>query len=402
MINEATFKLRTSGSNNKVTVQLQLNLPGRERLVFTVGSIEAKEWNSKKRKSKSNGSFNNYMDHLKAVADKANLDYPTIDQGSISRKKYIHDALKKAAGITDPKPLATTFFQFLEIIKQEKIDQLRRPNTIEKYTALKTVLTGYSKNQNTTEVHFEEINAFEWKNSFMQYCYNVRGMKGNTLSKYLKMIREIVNEAFDRGLHSNSLKNSKKFKGDTIEADKIFLNVDELNSWYNFPDNKLNPVEIKARDLFILQCDTGLRIGDRKRLDELNFKPEGFYLRTEKTSKQIFAPHTDRTIQILKKYNNNLPIIYSQLFNRTLKDIGRKVGIVENIEISNNKKERIVVPKFSKITSHVARRSFVTNALISGINPQSIMAVTGHTTEAELYNYSCITQQEKAKIKNRL
>ena len=48
------------------------------------------------------------------------------------------------------------------------------------------------------------------------------------------------------------------------------------------------------------------------------------------------------------------------------------------------------------IGTHTARRSFCTNAYLSKMPVIDIMALSGHTTEKEFYNYIKVTPQERA------
>lgn len=44
-------------------------------------------------------------------------------------------------------------------------------------------------------------------------------------------------------------------------------------------------------------------------------------------------------------------------------------------------------PKYTKITTHVARHSFVTNAIYSGANNHLIKSITGHGAEKMINRY---------------
>lgn len=55
-------------------------------------------------------------------------------------------------------------------------------------------------------------------------------------------------------------------------------------------------------------------------------------------------------------------------------------------------------PKYKLVTSHVARRSFATNAIKRGNEPMLIMAITGHKTEKEFLKYIKLTNEEKADL----
>ena len=104
--------------------------------------------------------------------------------------------------------------------------------------------------------------------------------------------------------------------------------------------------------------------------------------------------------QILKKYKNELPKIPSnQKFNEYIKEVAKEVGIDDNISIQKRKGNfnyDKAIPKYELISSHTARRSFATNAYLSGIPPISIMMITGHKTETAFMKYIKISSEENA------
>ena len=54
-------------------------------------------------------------------------------------------------------------------------------------------------------------------------------------------------------------------------------------------------------------------------------------------------------------------------------------------------------PKYEMIKTHTARRSFCTNAYLSGMDTLEIMALSGHKTETNFMKYIKVTARERAK-----
>jgi integrase len=96
----------------------------------------------------------------------------------------------------------------------------------------------------------------------------------------------------------------------------------------------------------------------------------------------------------------NLPKpITSQKLNDYIKVIGERAGIddaIMQIESKGGKRQEVTYKKYEKIQIHTARRSFATNAYLSGIPAISIMKITGHRTESVFMKYICIDNQENA------
>src|SRR5699024_10070203 len=103
------------------------------------------------------------------------------------------------------------------------------------------------------------------------------------------------------------------------------------------------------------------------------------------------------------KYNGKLPKpISNQKFNLYLKEISKKVeslsATVSKTMIRAGKKVSTEYKKWQLVSSHVARRSFATNAYLQGIPTLTIMAVTGHKTEKAFLRYIRLAPSDHAKL----
>ena len=86
--------------------------------------------------------------------------------------------------------------------------------------------------------------------------------------------------------------------------------------------------------------------------------------------------------------------------NRNLKTLGRLCGIDAEVVVETTKGGRMRAykrPKYEMIKTHTARRSFCTNAYLSGMDSLDIMALSGHKTEANFLKYIKLTGKERAK-----
>src|SRR5690606_38314624 len=132
----------------------------------------------------------------------------------------------------------------------------------------------------------------------------------------------------------------------------------------------------KARDLFLIGCSTGLRVSDYTRLNKNSLFTDGegrayFKLVTQKNRKPITIPVNSTAQSVLDRNNGNPPKrIPAQHINYCIKILGKLAGIEEttNKTITKGGKLRtLTVSKFNLITNHTARRSFCTNAYLSGM-----------------------------------
>ena len=89
---------------------------------------------------------------------------------------------------------------------------------------------------------------------------------------------------------------------------------------------------------------------------------------TEKTNERVTIPVSDKLLKLL---NMEYHDISQQKLNEYVKEVCEIVGI----------------EKYKKVSSHTARRSFATNAVLAGIDMHLIMKITGHKTESEFRKY---------------
>lgn len=106
---------------------------------------------------------------------------------------------------------------------------------------------------------------------------------------------------------------------------------------------------------------------------------------------------------IIDKYNGKLPNpISNQKFNQYLKEIAKKSASlsvrVSKTMVRSGKKVTIDYKKWELVSSHVARRSFATNAYLQGIPALTIMAITGHKTEKAFLRYIKLSSADHAKL----
>ncbi|MDY0085926.1 MAG: tyrosine-type recombinase/integrase, partial [Bacteroidales bacterium] len=77
-----------------------------------------------------------------------------------------------------------------------------------------------------------------------------------------------------------------------------------------------------------------------------------------------------------------------------------KAGLTEVVSASKTRAgatETAVVPKYSLVTVHTARRSFATNLYLAGMDIMSIKKMTGHHTEKSFLKYIRVSEEENAE-----
>jgi integrase len=167
----------------------------------------------------------------------------------------------------------------------------------------------------------------------------------------------------------------------------VYLTTDEIQTLYEFPIDI--PEKRRVRDIFVLNCFTGLRHSDWSKVSFENIHNGNLYIRTQKTDEPVIIPVKPLVIEILNKYGNNLGVISLQKTNEAIRFIGQ-LAYSKKIKSEN-------INKWIEIRTHTARRSFATNAYLSGIPIRDIMQITGHRTTESFLKYIKVTKLETAE-----
>ena len=101
------------------------------------------------------------------------------------------------------------------------------------------------------------------------------------------------------------------------------------------------------------------------------------------------------------KYNYDLPKApCNQVFNRYLKEIGKKAELDESILVTRTIggiKKTEVKREWELLSSHVGRRSLISNCILEGINTSSLMVLSAHRSLRSFQSYVRISQQQNAE-----
>jgi site-specific recombinase XerD len=153
----------------------------------------------------------------------------------------------------------------------------------------------------------------------------------------------------------------------------------------------------KVRDLFLFEAYTGLRFSDVQNLKHENPESDFILVPVIKTKDFLKLPLNDKAKAILKKYYDplkkcvELPKISNQRMNSFIKDICVLLDWTDKITIVKFKGVKRFEFQYEKrelVSTHTARRSFVTNALEIGITPTLVMQLVGHKKLETMKRYT--------------
>ena len=272
--------------------------------------------------------------------------------------------------------------QFIEDSKS-----VRSKATIRAYQVSLKFLLDYQTYKNI-KLSYEDINL-EFYYDYIRYMHSVKGNSVNGLSNKIKHLKVWMERAFDLGYHTNISYKNKKFCTPKAKAHHIYLTELEITSLLKLDLSKSTRLE-RVRDLFGIACLTGLRYSDIDNLKPQHFKSGFIQLNTKKGNKEVVIPIHPALKIILNRYKTDdgkylLPKISNAKLNAYVKELGKlgKINeeIIINVDIAGVVVEQIK-KKYTMISSHTGRRSFISNLLLRGVDSQIIKKLTGHSSES--------------------
>ena len=100
------------------------------------------------------------------------------------------------------------------------------------------------------------------------------------------------------------------------------------------------------------------------------------------------------------KYDFHLPTITNADSNKLIKEIAKKAKINRRIEICETRggeQYRYEAEAWKLIGTHTARRSFISNCLLKGLDGEIIKKQTGHSTNNAFTRYNRIQSKEASR-----
>ena len=323
------------------------------------------------------------------------------------------EAFDLAAGRAKPeekkpeeKPLG--FFAVYDLFTGEMgVTNNWTKSTYTKFSSLKAHLKNYNK-----KLTLEGFDKATFAGFVAHLQTKVRQLN-TTVAKNVGFLRWFLRWAAANGYYTGlaHLQYRPRFKGlDCKEV--IYLEWDELIHVLNFefPANK--PSLPAVRDVFCFCCFTGLRYSDVAKLRRSDIHreqtPPFMSIVTKKTTARLHIELNKYALALLDKYegvglpnDKALPVISNVKMNENLHEAAEVAGIDEPVNIVSyvgSERSEVVVPKYSVLTTHAGRRTFIVNALRLGIPAPVIMEWTGHSDFKAMKPYIKIVND--AKVEN--
>ena len=345
-------------------LQIEVREIGTSNKVFISTGIKL----FKKQYSKKN---NKIVQHINAVSlnGKANKMYRDIEAFSLSEKcKELKDV--KNWNVKEERTLSV--ITFIE-------GELKRRNpsiaVISQNKALINMIDSFGKLKTFSDFTYENIIEFDDH-------LRANGLAQPTAYKRHSLLHGYIKEAINRGYCSyDPYITFKPKKGKS--ADPTYLDEEELEILKNYDLSKETESDslTRVKDLFVFQCFTGLAY-----VDLMSFKQEdiseldGYKVirsNRRKTEQAFITVLLPDAINILEKYDYQLPKISNQKYNAYLKLVGLYV------KDGNNKR---AITK--KLTTHVARHTYGTYLVNKGVPYETVARTMGHSNTKMTKHYA--------------
>jgi integrase len=354
--------------------------------------VFAKDWNTDRQQVRKSfagySDVNVFFDKIRSQVQVLYSEYIRIDN-NFNINHFKMKILEFLNGNNQKYTL--DFFELFDEFLKARTGSVTQ-STINSYKDILSYLKKFQANRKY-KLTMDSINM-TFFDSFLSYLQNTLGLTNNTVHIQVKFLKVFMNWATERGYNNNL--EFRKFKTKPTEVEIVYLTENELMSLLGLEiaDKKL----ANLRDVFCFACFTGARFSDVSNIKPEDVKNGIWSLRTQKTRDMINIPLSKYAKAILSKYFDNnkpFPVISNQKSNAYLKELGKLAGIddkVIKIRYQGAKRMETTHPKYELITTHTARRTFVTLSLEKGLRAETVMKITGHKDYKTMKRYLKITE----------
>ena len=253
---------------------------------------------------------------------------------------------------------------------------------------------------------FNSFSGFTKRNltAFLAHLTGDLGMSNTTAFREIGYLRWFLYWADEQGYATGSEWRSFRPRLKQPEKPVVFLTWDELMRVRDYAHPTAG--HDLVRDLFLLQCFTGLRWSDVSELRWADVTPDAIRVTTQKTTDALTIELNKWSREVLDRQPKGVPTdrvfprIPNQVANRYIKHICRECDIdapVREVTFRGMAREDAIVPKWQLMSTHAGRRTFICNALALGVPPTMIMRWTGHKDYRSMSPYIGVAEDEKKK-----
>ena len=354
--------------NGLSPLELSIIVEGDRKIIRFPKYLKVTDFNASKQRVKRNVELNEFMDSVKAK-------FYAIESEMLQRNmpitiNSVMDVYYNGFAETNVTIL-TLFDRHNADAKTKSERGLIVDATYKKYLLTRKYLADFLRTkQNKQDILLTDLTPaiieqfFVYMNSLMDV---------NTAIHKMKLMKKILRIAQEEG-YIQAMPFKLKLVSKPLQYDP--LTVEEIRVIRNkeFGSPRMQHV----RDLFVFACYTGLAFTDLSHLSKSDMKidengSEWIIKSRQKTKVVSHIPLLPIAKEIWEKYDYHLPTLSNQKYNSYLGEIADVCGIQKHLH------------------SHLARHTFATILLNSGVDMVSVSKILGHSN-------SKITEKTYAKM----
>lgn len=413
---EIKFKLVTEKKDQegRCPIYLFFNYQSYQFRYFTKEKVKAKDWDAAKMRFKRSypgfQQANEYLDILEEKLRKAYRDY--MNQGIIPTPSLLKSELLPEPTVnSDAQQSETTSMVALfEEFIQNQISKGIKHGTKKSYT------TNLSRLKRYVLASGKPLYVDRYTNSVHQNVVrtliDLYNLQPNSIMDFCKQMKVFFNYCRS-DKHITLHQYHADIKSGFVQTDRIYLTENDLDKLHNVV---LTDSMVRVRDAFLFACYTGLRYSDLSRIKSehiiqrgnykvLSFIPEKTNSALQKKVKRVEIPLIGQAAEIIEKYSGTegklIPVITNQKMNEYLKVIGMWAGLTDLIEVvtyDKGKPTLKLVPKYEKISCHIARHTYATLSLTRGVPIEVLQKTLGHADIKTTMVYAKVVDEYKDRV----
>ncbi|WNM18535.1 tyrosine-type recombinase/integrase [Flavobacterium capsici] len=393
----STFNLKEPNKDKEslILFSAYFKMEGRKFVYSTGEMIHPDDWDFENRQPKNLNGRTESANRLRGINRQlerySNFFSDLIQKYKLSNRDISIADIKDDFDIEFKRTTAISskFFEvydlFLTERKSDFTDEANSETTIKRYEYNKKLLFDF-QTFNGKKINFNQIDKVFY-NSFIEFSISEKKHSANTVRRNVGLLKTFLYWATENN-HTYKI-DYQKFKSPKSQlTDEVALTLEQVQEVFEFDFSNNERLE-RVRDLFVFGCATGMRISNYSNVQEKDIQDGFIKVRDKKnTDKALEIPLNDFSIFLLKKYEYKLPNISNQKFNDYIKEVFQTIGYNQNIKKTVKVGKDIIEqvnPLFERISSHTARRSFITIMKNNKIPDKVIMSYTGHRS-LEVFN----------------
>lgn len=417
---QCNFNLRQPKANKPTNIYLVVYLNNKQVKLSTGVKVYPEHWNIRKQQAYVNSRLSKLDNNNNTIAnDRLSelkdmflefkhylCEHPTDIDNSIT---ILRTRIYKNTMTTEIKKKSAT------TVMKEIIDAKQAASSTKEQQKLNVgKFERYLKENNISDTwESMNLNTFEGYQKYLvdngRGSVTIRNIIQNTLFPLLKKVSKRVDIPFtwyDSNLNSFEFVKDESNK-ELASNKKVTLTEEQLKQLYDYP---ITGTELQVRkrteirDLFVLQCLVGQRVGDMQKFfngdNEKDEEEDTISIIQQKTKARAIIPLTPLAKEIISKYQNTELKYYkpsNSNLNAELRIIAEEAGLNTPVTFED-KDGKQVKPLFELVHTHTARHTFITIMCRRDIPKETIIIATGHEDTKMIDKvYSHLSNKDKAQ-----